>query len=62
MTIDFLYGALVLYLLGILFFFEAFNADEEEHTTGYLMTALIWPYIAVKLIVMRILFGKQEED
>ena len=62
MTIDFLYGALVLYLLGILFFFEAFNADEEEHITGYLLTSLIWPYIAVKLIVMRILFGKQEED
>tara|TARA_R110000822_G_scaffold308236_1_gene436030 strand:+ start:297 stop:485 length:189 start_codon:yes stop_codon:yes gene_type:complete len=62
LTIDFLYGALVVYLLGILFFFEAFTADEEENTRGYLFTALIWPYIAVKLIVMRILFGKQEED
>lgn len=61
MTIDFLYGAVTMYLLGVLFFYEAFTPNDGEER-GYFYTSLIWPYIAIKLIIMRIIHGKQEED
>lgn len=61
MTIEFLHGAVTMYLLGVLFFYEAFSPNEEEERS-YLFTSLVWPYIAVKLIIMRIIHGKQEED
>lgn len=61
MTIEFLYGAFVMYLLGVLFFFEAFSSDEEGAGVSYLFTAFVWPYIALKLIVLRLLHGKQED-
>jgi len=62
LTIEFFYGAFAMYLLGILFFFEAFLSDEEEGGASYFKTALLWPYVAVKLIVLRFVYGKQEED
>ena len=53
---------LVIYFLAVIFFFEAFAPDKDENTASFVITALIWPYIAVKLIVLRIVYGKQEED
>jgi len=57
-----LFSNLVIYFLGVIFFFEAFAPEKEENTRSFVITALIWPYIAVKLIVLRIVYGKQEED
>jgi hypothetical protein len=50
-----------MYLLGVLFFYEAFTPNDGEER-GYFYTSLVWPYIAIKLIIMRIIHGKQEED
>ena len=55
------YLAGALYLLGAAMYLVVLEAtDEENAPNAALIAALVWPYIALRVIVERIIYGDEE--
>lgn len=55
------YLAGALYLLGAAMYLVVLEAtDEESAPNAALIAALVWPYIALRVIIERIIYGDEE--
>jgi hypothetical protein len=55
------YLAGALYLLGAAMYLVVLEAtDEENAPNAALIAALVWPYIALRVIIERIIYGDEE--
>lgn len=56
------YIAGALYLLGVAMYLVVLEAtDEENAPNAALIAALVWPYIALRVIIERIIYGDEEQ-
>lgn len=61
--ISFIWGATIMYLLGAAFFLDTFEAsDIETEDDASIKLALIWPYVAVMVILHRIMGSKEGDE
>ena len=57
-----LWLVLVIYLLGVSMYVTILEATDEEHNpNAALFTAFFWPYVAVRVIIDRIIHGDTDE-
>jgi len=56
------YSNFATYLLGVIFFLEVFAPSAEDKSYHFVVTALIWPFVAVKLILSRLTNNVDEGD
>lgn len=60
--INFLWGSIVMYLLGIILHIDMLEStDEEESPNAPIVFALMWPYIACAVIFYKVI-GLDEGD
>ena len=56
------YSNFTIYLLGVIFFLEVFAPRAEDKSYHFVVTALIWPFIAVKLIINRLMNNHHTDE
>lgn len=56
------YLAGALYLLGAAMYLVVLEAtDEENEPNAALVAALVWPYVALRVIIERVWYGDEEQ-
>tara|TARA_R110001606_G_scaffold388827_1_gene554455 strand:- start:143 stop:331 length:189 start_codon:yes stop_codon:yes gene_type:complete len=52
-------GAFIMYLLGVIMYLTVLEAEEED-VHGPFLVSLMWPYIAVRVVLDKIMYGDKQ--
>jgi len=52
-------GAFTMYLLGVIMYLTVLEAEEED-VYGPFLVSLMWPYIAVRVALDKIMYGDKQ--